>query len=235
MPFPFPSGPPLWVAAVGGDARGGRVAESVKGGTPVPPAAGSGRLVVPAPQRPLLPGGCGGLTWWGEFERSWRAEPAPWRLAKTPCERGLSVSCPARCCRCFASVFLGPHPEARRSFRAATTSNRARGEGRRPSLWALTASAQECPVSLRCRGPFSPAPGPGGPGKKRLLFGGSRWGDELGGGRRALGEKAFSSDPRGCLGVPEPPSRCPSCARSGHLCQGDCMPLCVLGGAFSPA
>lgn len=56
----------------------------------------------------------------------------------------------------------------------------------------------------------------------------------MGGGRRALGEKAFSSDPRGCLGVPEPPSRCPSCARSGHLCQGDCMPLCVLGGAFSP-
>lgn len=42
---------PLWVAAVGGVARGGRVAESVKGGTPVPPAVGSGRLVVPAPQR----------------------------------------------------------------------------------------------------------------------------------------------------------------------------------------
>ena len=37
-------------------------------------------------------------------------------------------------------------------------------------------------------------------------------------GRCALGEKAFSSDPRGCLGVPEPPSRCPSSARSGHRC-----------------
>lgn len=37
-------------------------------------------------------------------------------------------------------------------------------------------------------------------------------------GRCALGEKAFSSDPRGCLGVPEPPSCRPSSARSGHRC-----------------
>lgn len=29
------------------------------------------------------------------------------------------------------------------------------------------------------------------------------------GGRRALGEKAFSSDPRGCLGVPDPPAAAP--------------------------
>lgn len=211
------------------------MAESVKGGTPVPPAAGSGRLVVPAPQRLLLPGGCGGLTWWGEFERSWRAEPAPRRLAKTPSERGLVGFLPSALLPVFRLGFSRASPGGAALLPGGDTSNRARGEGRRPSLWALTANAQECPVSLRCRGPFSPAPGPGGPGKKRLLFGGSRWGDELGGGRRALGEKAFSSDPRGCLGVPEPPSRCPSCARSGHLCQGDCVPLCVLGGAFSPA
>src|SRR3712207_8511231 len=28
-------------------------------------------------------------------------------------------------------------------------------------------------------------------------------------GRHALGEKAFSSDPRGCLGVPDPPAAAP--------------------------
>lgn len=123
---------PLWVTAIGGDARGGRVAESVKGGTPVPPAVGSGRLVVPAPQRPLLPGGCGGLTWWGEL--SDRGGPSRRRGAwpKPPSERGLSVSCPARCCRCFASVFLGPHPEARRSFRAATRATARVGKAGGP-------------------------------------------------------------------------------------------------------
>lgn len=123
---------PLRVAAVGGDARGGRVAESVKGSTPVPPAVGSGRLVVPAPQRPLLPGGCGGLTWWGEL--SDRGGPSRRRGAwpKPPSERGLSVSCPACCCRCFASVFLGPHPEARRSFRAATRATARVGKAGSP-------------------------------------------------------------------------------------------------------
>src|SRR3712207_7381404 len=33
-------------------------------------------------------------------------------------------------------------------------------------------------------------------------------------GRHALGEKAFSSDPRGCLGVPDPPAAAPPLRRS---------------------
>lgn len=53
-----------------------------------------------------------------------------------------------------------------------------------------------------------PAPGPGGLWDAGFLRGPGR-GKTNGWGRRALGEKAFSSDPRGCLGVPEPPAAAP--------------------------
>lgn len=209
--------------------------KSVKGGTPVPLAAGSGRLVVPAPQRPLLPGGCGGLTWWGEL--SDRGGPSRRRGAwpKPP----LSEDCRFLAQRVAAGVLP-------RCF-SGLTRRRGASSGRRheqPRVWGrqvalVVGPDHEC-SGMPCVTPlpwtFLPRPGSWWPREgNAFLSGGSRWGDELGGGRRALGEKAFSSDPRGCLGVPEPPSRCPSCARRGHLRQGDCMPLCVLGGAFSPA
>lgn len=60
-----------------------------------------------------------------------------------------------------------------------------------------------------------PPPSPWRPSGRR--FAGPGRGTN-GWGRCALGEKAFSSDPRGCLGVPEPPSRRPSSARSGRRC-----------------
>ena len=131
-------------------------------------------------------------------------------------------------------------------FFSGLTRRRGAPSGRRheqPRAWGRQAALvvgpdREC-SGMPCVTPlpwtFLPRPGSWWPREEtpfvwRVPDGGTN----LGGGRRALGEKAFSSDPRGCLGVPEPPSRCPSCARSGHLCQGDCMPLCVLGGAFSP-
>ena len=45
-------------------------------------------------------------------------------------------------------------------------------------------------------------------------------GKTMGGGRRTLGEKAFSSYPRGSLGVPDPPAAAPP-KRSGHC--GECQ------------
>ena len=55
---------------------------------------------------------------------------------------------------------------------------------------------QTPPAQLGTGGSWSASAGP----KER---------DDPGEGRRALGEKAFSSDPRGSLGVPDPPAAAP--------------------------
>ena len=41
--------------------------------------------------------------------------------------------------------------------------------------------------------------------------------DDPGEGRRALGEKAFSSDPRGSLGVSDPPAAAPQRGGGGRV------------------
>lgn len=112
----------------------------------------------------------------------------PWRgvLSFLPPWRGVSVTHPAP---------VGATPR-----RASRRRGRARGSTQVPP--APTANAHSAP----CR-PAPPIPLPPPlPAPWRGTPGGSRWASW---GRCSLGEKAFSSDPRGCLGVPDPPAAAP--------------------------
>lgn len=133
------------------------------------------------PAHPLRPGG--GCPRGRVSDRG-----GPWRgvLSFLPPWRGVSVTHPAP---------VGATPR-----RASRRRGRARGSTQVPP--APTANAHSAP----CR-PAPPIPLPPPlPAPWRGTPGGSRWASW---GRCSLGEKAFSSDPRGCLGVPDPPAAAP--------------------------
>ena len=160
-----------------------------KGGPPAPPLWGCGRLVVP-----------------------WHA----WcRVGRVSDRAGPSQRCgawPAEGCCSFAqhavpvSAPLVASREARGSFRVVTGAWpvwRGKG-GPLVGLWPRALRIALC-LSLTADPPLPPGPG----GLWDAVLRGPVGGVTNGWGRCALGEKAFSSDPRGCLGVPEPPAAAP--------------------------
>lgn len=168
-----------------------------KGGPPCPLLWGCGCLVVP------WHASCWGCVCGQDLAGcvSGRAGPSQ-RCGAWPAE-GLLLFCPA--CRARLRSSRGPGGGTR-FFQGGDGSMACVERQRRPPCWALAASAQDCPVA--CPLPRThPRPQALG-GLWDALSRGSVRGTN-GWGRCALGEKAFSSDPRGCLGVPEPPAAAP--------------------------
>lgn len=147
----------------------------------------------------------------GARERSWRAESATPVAGRPPLAR-------AECRRSCRPGTCAPDPRGSRRRDASpglapTGASQRRHRSCRPGPRTLTVPRADprrrSPPFLR---PRRLGAGPAGEGESPGSFPG---------GRRALGEKAFSSDPRGCLGVPDPPAAAPPlrvvAARSGHL------------------
>ncbi len=200
--FPVPSDPLPRATAVGGVSEE-RVVESVREAHPASPVR-RGRLVVRRRKRVCW--WCGDWTWWGVLSPWRRAEPALWRLAS----RG-------------AAVFFARHAVLVSACRGlAGGAKLPVGRGREHSVhggakggFLLGSRPRALRIALLCLSltarTHRPPPGALGCQAFGTPFRGARTGGgaRFGWGRCALGEKAFSSDPRGCLGVPEPPAAAP--------------------------